>query len=76
MEASSTQTNPNYQQITVDVPEDYLGVVTQLLAFDHGRLGSEAYWRVPTLFWFGASDGALHAACYAGVALSAAALLG
>ena len=22
MEASSTQTNPNYQQITVDVPED------------------------------------------------------
>jgi hypothetical protein len=50
--------------------------IPQLLAFDHDKLGSDAYWRVPTLFWLGASDGALHAACYAGVALSAAALLG
>ena len=50
--------------------------IAQLLAFDRDKLGSEAYWRVPTLFWFGASDGALHAACYAGVAMAAAALLG
>jgi hypothetical protein len=50
--------------------------IAQLLAFDHGRLGGEAYWRVPTLFWLGASDGALHLACYAGLALSVAVLLG
>jgi hypothetical protein len=53
--------------------------IAQLLEFDHVRLGAAAYWRVPSLFWLGAvgaSDGALHAACYAGVALSVAALLG
>jgi Lipase maturation factor len=50
--------------------------VGQLLAFDHARLGAEAYWRVPTLFWLSASDGALHVACYAGLALAVAALLG
>jgi hypothetical protein len=50
--------------------------IDQLLAFDRSHLGSDAYWRVPTIFWLGASDGALHAACLAGVVLSAAALLG
>jgi Lipase maturation factor len=50
--------------------------VAQLLAFDHAKLGAEAYWRVPTLFWFGASDGALHVACYVGLALAVAVLLG
>jgi hypothetical protein len=46
------------------------------LAFSLTRLGSEAYWRIPTLFWFGSSDGAMHLACYAGVAISGAVLLG
>jgi hypothetical protein len=50
--------------------------VSQYLAYAHSRLGTEAYWREPTLFWLGASDGAMHAACYAGVALSGAVLLG
>jgi hypothetical protein len=50
--------------------------IDQLLAFDRSHLGSDACWRVPTIFWLGASDGALHAACLAGVVLSAAALLG
>jgi len=50
--------------------------IAQLLAFDHARLGSEVYWRVPTLFWLGASDAALHVACYAGLALAVAMLLG
>lgn len=35
-----------------------------------------AAWRLPTLFWLSASDGAMHAACWLGVALSVAALLG
>ncbi len=50
--------------------------IPQLLAFDHAQIGAQAYWRVPTLFWLGASDGALHVACYAGLALSFAVLLG
>jgi hypothetical protein len=50
--------------------------VSAYLAWNRAHLGASAYWRVPTLFWFGASDGAMHAACWAGVALSAAALVG
>jgi hypothetical protein len=50
--------------------------IPEFLAYCRAHLGSDAYWRVPTLFWLGASDGALHAACYAGLTLSAAALLG
>jgi hypothetical protein len=50
--------------------------VAPMLAFDRARLGAEAFWRVPTLFWLSASDGAMRAACYAGIVLSAAAMLG
>jgi hypothetical protein len=35
-----------------------------------------AAWRVPTLFWLGSSDAAMHAMAWLGVALSVAALLG
>jgi hypothetical protein len=50
--------------------------VRDFLPWEHGHLGGEAYWRIPTLFWFGSSDGAMHALCWTGVALSAAALCG
>jgi hypothetical protein len=50
--------------------------VSQYLDGAHARIGVEAYWRLPTLFWLGSSDGVMHAACWAGVLLSAAALLG
>src|SRR5579863_4383039 len=50
--------------------------VAPLLAFQKARLGAEAYWRIPTLFWLGASDGAMRAACWAGVVLSGLALAG
>jgi hypothetical protein len=50
--------------------------VAKFLPFVHGRLGAVAYWRVPTLFWFGCSDGAMRALCWVGVALSVAAMLG
>jgi hypothetical protein len=50
--------------------------VAPLLALQRAQLGFEAYWRIPTLFWLGASDGAMSLACWAGLALSAAALLG
>jgi hypothetical protein len=49
---------------------------SRLLEIQRARLGPEAYWRLPTLFWFSASDDTLRAACWAGIALSVAALLG
>ncbi len=50
--------------------------IVSLLANVHARFGAGAYWRLPTIFWLGASDGALTAACGVGIALSAAALVG
>jgi hypothetical protein len=47
-----------------------------ILHWDRARFGVGAYWRFPTLFWLGSSDGAMHVLCWAGVALSAAALCG
>ncbi len=48
----------------------------QFLANVHDNLGAKAYWRVPTLFWLGSSDGVMRALGWLGVVLSAAALLG
>ena len=50
--------------------------VAQLLPFLHGRLGAAAYWHLPSLFWFGSSDGVMHVACWLGLGLSAAAMAG
>jgi hypothetical protein len=50
--------------------------VERFLNAVHHRFGGGAYWRVPTLFWFGCSDGAMRAFAWTGVALSAAAMLG
>ena len=36
----------------------------------YGKLGTAAYWRLPTLFWLGAGDTALTAACWAGIICS------
>ena len=38
--------------------------------------GPTRYWRLPTLFWFGASDSALHAVCWSGIALGVALIMG
>jgi hypothetical protein len=50
--------------------------VAQFLAYAHRHLGAAAYWKIPSLFWLGSSDTAMHVLCWVGVALSAAALLG
>jgi len=39
-------------------------------------LGPATYWRLPTLCWLSASDWALHALCWGGVALSVALIVG
>ena len=38
--------------------------------------GLTRYWRLPTGFWLGASDSALHAICWAGLALSVCLIAG
>jgi hypothetical protein len=40
------------------------------------RNGSQSYYLLPTLFWFSASDGALHAVCAAGTVVSVLLILG
>jgi hypothetical protein len=47
-----------------------------MLEHARARLGGEAYWQMPSLFWFGVSDRLLVAGAWLGVALSAAAMLG
>ncbi len=42
----------------------------------HFRNTLAAYWRLPTLFWFNASDAALHASCWGGVVLSVLVIVG
>jgi Lipase maturation factor len=48
----------------------------QFLAQERARLGGSAVWREPTIFWLGCSDATMRSACWAGVALSAAAMAG
>ncbi|MDP9033778.1 MAG: lipase maturation factor family protein [Myxococcota bacterium] len=51
--------------------------VKEFMARERVALGGSALWRTPTLFWLtGASDGVMRAACWVGVLLAAAALLG
>ncbi|MEO8431006.1 MAG: lipase maturation factor family protein [Acidobacteriota bacterium] len=50
--------------------------VRELLTFLSERLGAERFWLVPTLSWFDASDGFLHAQCAAGAVLSILLALG
>ena len=40
------------------------------LADQQALMGGTRFWRLPTLFWFGTSDRALVAACYAGIGFS------
>jgi hypothetical protein len=46
------------------------------LAAIEARVGPERYWRLPTVFWLGAGDRALLAACLAGAAGAALVLAG
>ena len=50
-------------------------IAVDLPAF-RDQAGASAYWRFPTLFWFGASDSALVAGAVAGTLLSLAVLAG
>jgi lipase maturation factor 1 len=50
--------------------------VDNYLAAAHRALGSEAYWRLPTLCWLFPGDAGLHGLCGAGVVLSVLLILG
>jgi hypothetical protein len=65
-----------HRQLDALIGSRGLEPVSSYLAWERTHLGVSAYWQVPTLFWLGASDAVMHAACWIGVALSAAALAG
>jgi predicted DCC family thiol-disulfide oxidoreductase YuxK len=44
--------------------------VTRFLDSNGSRLGAERFTSLPTLFWFGSSDGALHGFCAAGAVIA------
>ncbi|MEE2752066.1 MAG: hypothetical protein VX519_11610, partial [Myxococcota bacterium] len=46
------------------------------LEFVYDRIGRSGWWRMPTAFWFNASDLALSSGCVVGVILGAGVLLG
>jgi predicted DCC family thiol-disulfide oxidoreductase YuxK len=48
----------------------------ELLDAIGGRSGPQRYWMVPTLLWLDASDRALHALCWGGMALAVALVVG
>ena len=50
--------------------------IHDLLALARERLGPSRYWVLPTLFWLGDGDLALHLVCAAGAALAILAVLG
>ena len=47
----------------------------ELLGQLAGRMGPERFWWLPTVFWFGAGDGALHLACAVGALAAVLVLL-
>ena len=53
------------------------GILPLAARLDEARAqwGAVAYWRYPILFWFGAGDGMLQGACWAGAALAVLLLL-
>ena len=63
-------------QIKGLVGHDGILPVARYLAAAHGALGDGVYWQMPTLFWFDASDTALVAGAWAGVALGALVAVG
>ena len=59
-------------QIRGLVGSDGILPLGEYLAAAHAGWGTDAYWRLPTLFWLNASDAALMAGALAGIALSPA----
>ena len=65
-----------YRQLDPLLGSRGLQPVVPFLAWEKAHLGGSAFWKVPTIFWLGASDATMHAASWAGILLSAAALAG
>ena len=59
-------------QIRGLVGRDGILPLGEYLAAAHAGWGTDAYWRLPTLFWLNASDAALMAGAVAGIALEPA----
>ncbi len=63
-------------QIRALVGSDGILPLGEYLAAAHAGWGTDAYWRLPTLFWLNASNAALTAGAIAGIVLSAFVALG
>lgn len=63
-------------QITGLAGQNGILPVQDYLRLAAAHLGSERYWRIPTLAWLSAGDGALSGACWAGVFFSLLLLAG
>ncbi len=57
-------------QVRALIGANGISPVSRYLEMAHGEVGTQAYHLLPTLFWAGASDRLLVAACVAGVVLS------
>lgn len=63
-------------QITGLIGADGILPVSEYLQSAREQWGSGAYWRLPTLFWFDASDTALEAVCRSGIVAALALFFG
>lgn len=52
------------------IGEHGIAPAREFLQMAHQAVGEDAYWKVPSLFWMGSSDGMVMAVCWIGVALS------
>ncbi len=63
-------------QIAGLIGEDGILPARPFLEAVHKNLGASSYWRLPTVFWLGASNGALSAVCWLGALASLLLLAG
>src|SRR5580765_4108820 len=63
-------------QVTALAGHDGILPAGQYLEAAHAQLGAQRFWMMPTVFWAGAGDLALRAACWGGAAVSLVVALG
>jgi lipase maturation factor 1 len=63
-------------QVTALAGHDGILPAGQYLEAVHTQLGAQRFWMMPTVFWAGAGDLALRAACWGGAAVSLVVALG
>lgn len=65
-----------YVQLDGLIGEHGILPAQEMIEMGEARLGTPRFWRYPTIFWMGAGDHALHAACIVGMLASFVLCLG